>query len=151
MKICLRYLAALAIIFAMTGCISTQYFRERRITTNLDAFNSFSAETQGKVRDGQIDIGFSEMMVYIAWGKADQVFTRTTKQGEATVWAYTGTRIKTESEWVSIPVRVVDRDGHSVIRYRRAWIDRNTEEEYTLARVEFIDGIVSAIEQLSQK
>lgn len=148
MKNRLRPLAVLTIIFSLTGCIDPQSFRNRRIARNQDVFNSFSSDIQAKVRAGQIDIGFSQEMVYIAWGKADLVYTRITKQGEVTVWAYTGTKIRTESHWISIPVRELNKDGHSVIRYRKVWIDKDIKEEYTVARVEFMDGLVSAIEQL---
>ena len=146
-----RFFAVLMIIFTLTSCMDRQFFRERRITRNQEAFDSFSPDTQDKVRAGQIDIGFSQEIVYIAWGKADRIYTRVTSQGKATVWAYTGTSIKTESKWISIPVREVNKDGRSVIRYRRVWIDKDTQEEYTVARIEFIDGFVSAIEQLNQR
>lgn len=149
MKNRLRLLAVLIVIFSLTGCVDSQFFREQRITRNQEAFNSYSPDAQGKVRAGLIDIGFSQEMVYIAWGKANRIYTRVTKQGVATVWAYTGTRIRTESNWINIPVREVNKDGHSVTRYRRVWIDKDTKEEYIVARVEFIDGFVSAIEQLN--
>lgn len=150
MKNLLRFFAVLMIIYSLTGCMGSQYLREQRIARNQEVFNSYSPELQAKILAGQVDIGFDQQMVFISWGKADRIYTRTTKQGSVTVWAYTGTKIRTESHWVSIPVRDVDKDGRSVVRYRRVWIDKDTKEEYTVARIEFMDGLVSAIEQLSE-
>ena len=150
MKNLSRLLVVLLMTFSLAGCIGSEYLREQRITSNQEAFNSYSPEVQTKVRAGQVDIGFNQEMVYLAWGKADRIYTRVTKEGVATVWAYTGTKIRTESHWISIPVREVNKDGKSIIRYRRVWIDRDTKEEYTVARVEFIDGLVTATEQLSR-
>jgi len=149
MNNCLRFLAVLMIVTTLTGCVDSQLFRERRITHNQEAFNSFSPDIQAKIRAGEIDIGFSQTMVYLAWGKADRIYTRITAQGAATVWDYTGTRIKTESSWVSVPVSEINKDGRSVIRYRRVWLDKDSKEEFTVARVEFIGDLVSAIEQLN--
>ncbi|MCB2183049.1 MAG: hypothetical protein KQH63_13525 [Desulfobulbaceae bacterium] len=146
----LNFLVVLVIIFILAGCMSPQYFRERRIASFQDTFDSFSPEIQQKVRQGQIDIGFNQDMVLIAWGRADRTYTRITDDGVAKVWAYTRKRIRTETERMSVPVRESTRSGKTVIRYRSVWIDKDTEEEYTAARVEFIDGMVSAIEQLNQ-
>jgi len=142
------FVTSLLLILILAGCLNPQHFRERRISENQQTFNSFSQDTQAKLRAGQIDIGFSQQMVYIAWGKADRIYSRVTDKGEVTVWAYTSTRLRTESSWISVPVRVINKDGKSVIRYRRIWVDKDRREEYTVARVEFTDGSVSAIEQL---
>jgi len=152
MKKRLRFLAVLAIMITLTGCMNSQFFRERRINSNQEVFNSFSPEIQAKVRAGQVDVGFSEQMVYLAWGKANRIYTRTTSQGTATIWAYTKVRTSAESHWASIPVYLTNRNGQSVIRYRTIWVvDRDNKEEYTIARIEFIDGFVNAVEQLKQR
>ena len=135
---------------ALTGCMSAQYFRDRRIAENPEVFNSFSPEIREKVSLGQIDIGFTEAMVTLAWGPADRIYIRTTDQGEATVWTYSSTRILSQTDRMSVPVRIYDDRGRSSIVYRNVWVNRDRHEEYDVARVEFSQGVVTAIERMDQ-
>lgn len=146
-----RKLLFILLIFSctFTGCMSAQYFRDRRIAENQQMFDSFTPEIRKKISVGQIDIGFTEDMVRIAWGKPDHVFIRTTKNERSTVWIYTGTRFSSQTDRVTVPVTVYDDRGQGSIVYRDAWFDRDREEEYDRARVEFIEGIVTAVEQIS--
>lgn len=141
-------LLLLAAVFALSACMTAQQLRDRRIASSLEIFNSFSTEIQQKIRDGQIELGFSEEMVRLAWGMPDTTYTRTTDQGEATVWTYSKTRTLTQTDLMTIPVWVRDRSGRSSVQYENVWINRDTQEEYTVARVEFTGGIVTALERL---
>jgi hypothetical protein len=132
----------------LTGCMTAQQLRERRIAKNHELFNAFNPDIQEKVRLGQIDIGFSQDMVRLAWGSPDRIYIRTTKDGVATVWTYTRMRTYTQTERMSIPVHIIDRTGKRRIEYSSVWINRDTEEEYAVARVEFTQGVITAIEQL---
>lgn len=138
----------LILICVLAGCVSVQQIREMRIRDNQELFNTFSPAIQEKIRTGQIDIGFNEEMVHMAWGAPDRVYMRTTQQGTATVWSYSIYQPRIRSERMSIPVRYIDRQGRRRTEYQNVWINRDTGEEYTAARVEFMDGNVSAIEQL---
>ena len=111
-------------------------------------FNAFSPDVQEKVRQGIIDLGFSKDMVYLAWGGPDRVYARTAKEGDATVWSYTVVQTRMYTERMSIPVRYYDRKGRSRTEYHNVWVNRDTGEEYAVARVEFIENVVTAIEQL---
>jgi len=133
----------------LAGCVSVQEMRDSRIGVHQALFNSFPAEVQDKVRLGQIDIGFTQEMVRLAWGSPDQVFTRMLKDQEVTIWNYTRTRVYPHSEWMSVPVHYVDGVGQMRTHYRSVWINWDTREEYTVARIEFTQGRVSAIEQLN--
>ncbi|MCK5193790.1 MAG: hypothetical protein KAQ71_08275, partial [Desulfobulbaceae bacterium] len=82
------------------------------------------------------------------WGAPDRVYMRTTQQGTVTVWSYSIFQPRLHRERMSIPVRYFDHKGRRRIEYHNVWINRDTGEEYTAARVEFTDGNVSAIEQL---
>ena len=141
-------LLILAAAFALSACMTAQQFRDRRIASNLEVFNSFSTEIQQKIRAGQIELGFSEEMVRLAWGIPDRIYTRTTDKGEATVWTYSRTRILTQTDRMTIPVQVRDRSGRSSVQYENVWVNRDTREEYTVARVEFTEGTVTALERL---
>lgn len=140
----------IAIVGLITGCMSIQEMRDKRIADNQGVFNSFPPSIQAQVRRGEIDIGFSMDMVRLAWGVPDDVFSRKTSSGVTTVWRYTKTRIYPYSEHMLIPIRYIDSEGRARISYRSVWINRDTREEYTVARIEFSAGSVSAIEQLNQ-
>lgn len=136
------------ISFILSACMTAQQIRDSRIASSQEIFNSFSTEIQQKIRAGQIDLGFSEEMVRLAWGRPDMIYTRTTDQGEATVWTYSRTRTLTQTDRMTIPVRVRDKFGRSSIQYENVWINRDTYEEYAVARVEFTGGTVTALERL---
>ena len=134
----------------LAGCVSAQQVRENRIRDNQDLFNGFDSAIQTNIRAGQIDIGYTEDMVEMAWGFPDRVYMRTTQQGTVKVWSYSLYQPRIHSERMSVPVRYFDRDGRRRIEYHNVWINRDTGEEYAVARVEFKDNLVSAIEQLIQ-
>ena len=138
----------LAIVFALAACMTAQQIRDRRIASSPEIFNSFTPEIQQKIRTGQIELGFSEEMVRLAWGMPDRIYTRTTDKGEATVWTYSKTQILTQTDRMTIPVQVRDKSGRSSVQYENVWINRDTQEEYTVARVEFTRGTVTALERL---
>ena len=100
------------------------------------------------MRLGQIDLGFSQDMVRLAWGSPDRIYIRTTRDKVATVWTYTGMKTYTQTERMSIPVHVTDSTGKRRTEYGSVWVNRDTEEEYAVARVEFTQGVITAIEQL---
>lgn len=137
-----------ATALALSACMTAQQIRDNRIASSQEMFNSFSTEIQQKIRAGQVDLGFSEEMVRLAWGVPDMIYTRTTDQGEATVWTYSKTRTLTQTDRMTIPVRVRDKFGRSSIQYENVWINRDTYEEYAVARVEFTGGTVTALERL---
>lgn len=92
----------------LSGCMSAQYYRDRRISENRDLFNSFSPEIREKISLGRIDIGYNEDMVRIAWGAPDHIYIRTTEKGQSTVWIYSATRLLSRTDRVSVPVPVYD-------------------------------------------
>ncbi|MFH1217158.1 MAG: hypothetical protein V1706_11720 [Pseudomonadota bacterium] len=134
-------------IFTLAACMTVQQVRDRRIAASQQTFDSFSPEIQEKVRDGRIEIGFTEEMVRLAWGSPAQTYVRITEKGEATVWTYSRTTTQTQTDRMTVPVRVYDKSGRSSIQYQNVWINRDTQQEYAVARVEFIQGAVSAIER----
>jgi hypothetical protein len=136
------------LIFLLISCVSAQQIRDARIHDNQEMFNTFTPDIQDKVRLGQIDIGFSQDMVYLAWGGPDRIYMRTTKDGDATVWSYTIIQTRIHTERMSIPVRYYDRAGRRRTEFHSVWVNRDTGEEYAAARVEFIRDEVTAIEQL---
>lgn len=141
-------LLILAVACALSACMTAQQIRDRRIASSPEIFSSFSPEIQQNIRAGQVELGFSEEMVRLAWGLPDRIYTRTTDKGEATVWTYAKTRIRTQTDRMTIPVQVWDKSGRSSVQYENVWVNRDTREEYTVARVEFTEGTVTALERL---
>ena len=144
------FVIVLMAVFILSSCISAQQARDRRIARKPELFSYFPTDIQEKVHLGRIDLGFTQDMVRLAWGNADRIYSRTTEKGMATIWTYTRTRTLSQTDRMSIPVRLTDSNGKSYIQYRNVWINRDTEEEYAVARVEFTEGVVTAIEQLNQ-
>ncbi len=139
-----------ATAFALVACATAQQIRDRRIAASQEIFDSFSPEIQEKIQSGRIELGFTEEMVRLAWGSPAEIYSRATEQGEAVVWTYSRTMIHTETERMTVPVRVYGRSGRSYIDYQDVWINRDTRQEYAVARVEFTAGRVSSVERREQ-
>ncbi|MDH3346613.1 MAG: hypothetical protein OEM02_00735 [Desulfobulbaceae bacterium] len=150
MKICTWCSILLITAFSLAGCFSLQQVRDRRIVNNQLLFNTFSPEVQEKVRQGNIDIGFSEHMVGIAWGSPSRIFNRTTKEGVTIIWEYTRTETFFHPHSMGFPIYMVDRYGKGRTVYHGVWLDHENGVEYVTARVEFSKGVVSAVERLRQ-
>jgi len=73
-----------ALSFVVGGCSTT----DSRIKDNQAAFNAAPAEVQTKIRDGKVEVGFTEEQVLMALGKPDRRYTRTTAAGTTDIWAY---------------------------------------------------------------
>ena len=138
----------LCTLVVLSGCMSAQELRDDRIAENQATFNSYPSDIQAKVQQGHIDVGFTRDMVRLAWGPPDRVFSRTTKAKRSIVWSYTRIRSYPNMDRMSIPVYFIDSNGRRRITYRSVWVNWDTHEEYTVARVEFVKGRISAIEQL---
>lgn len=135
-------------LLVLAGCATVQERRDRRIAENQELFDSFPEEIQTQVRQGSVEVGFTRDMVRLAWGEPDHVFTRITEERRATIWGYT--RIQYYPYWdrMTVPFYFIDANGRRRMSYHSVWINAETQEEYTVARVEFVDGKVAAIERL---
>jgi hypothetical protein len=146
---CLRSFLVFLVVLLLTGCMSAQSLREERIEANQPLFNSFPSPVQKQILLGHIDIGFTTDMVRLAWGVPDQVFRRTTRAKQSVVWSYTQTRRYPHLDRMSVPIYYLDSSGRQQFSYHSVWVNRDTQEQFTVARVEFVRGKVSAIEQLT--
>ncbi|MCW8976430.1 MAG: hypothetical protein OQL10_11980 [Sedimenticola sp.] len=142
-------LSFLLIPLLLTGCMSAQSLRDERIETEQALFDSYPPDIQEQVRLGQIDIGYSKDMVRLAWGPPDQVFRRTTRAKQSVVWSYTQLRSYPRLDRMSVPIYYIDSSGRQQFSYHSVWVNRDTQEQFTVARVEFVQGLVTAIEQLN--
>lgn len=128
----------LALVFLAFGCAHTP---ETRIAKNPELFERLTPEEQESVKAGQVQIGYTPEMVYLALGDPDQKIVRRTKEDELNVWIYQGRFVSTET------VRVRDQFGAFRPVHPTLYLDRTVEHIYTKARVVFEDGRVISIEQ----
>lgn len=75
-------------LLAMTGLAGCASTPEKRIAKEPEVFAAMPAETQAKIRAGQVEVGFTMTQVKLAKGKPDRVGRRTTASGEEEVWTY---------------------------------------------------------------
>ncbi len=146
MKPIIRSCLALLSILAIAGCASP----ESRIKEKPEVFNSFPPDVQSKVRTGQVDIGYSKDMVYIALGKPDREYTRTTAEGTLEVWSYTDAYTTTERQRITGDFRIVDPQGGFRTTHDTVWADVDVSHEYEKLRIEFKNDVVSAIERVNR-
>jgi len=146
-------LALLAAALLLGGGCATP---AARIRSNQELFNSFPPETQTKIREGKIETGYTEDMVYIALGRPARVYSRTKAVGDSgetqttEIWSYTRENWSVES----LP--------HSSSHWRRGragcfyydpgwdWVYVEERVEYEHLRVEFADKRVVAIDTLQE-
>jgi len=77
-----RCWSGLLLAAMLAGCNSI----DSRINENRGTFAKLSPEAQQTIRDGQISIGFTSTMVYMALGKPNEI--NTSADGTETTWTY---------------------------------------------------------------
>jgi hypothetical protein len=144
--IVLTSLAAAGLFFS--GCNTFEKRAEQKSTT----FNALDDTTQQRLKDGNIAVGDTPDMVYIALGVPDTKRQRLTSDGREVVWIY-----KTYYQ---------DYQGSQLVGYRRYFVpagpnryvihyepvrrdiyDEHSEENM---RITFVNGHVSSIEQMQR-
>ena len=141
-----RLCIALMATVILAGCATP----ESRIKEKPEVFNSFPPDVQSKVRTGQVEIGYSKDMVYIALGKPDREYTRTTAESTFEVWSYTDRYTTTERQRITADFRIVDPQGGFRTTHDTVWADVDVPHEYEQLRVEFKDNLVTAVERMNR-
>lgn len=148
MKTPFALLSCLAAL-VLAGCSTVQ----SRIEEKSAVFNALPSETQSRIEQGLVDVGYTQDMVYIAMGKADRVVERSTGAGSETVWVYNSYYQEYQGTQFAGYRRSVYYDNR-IKAYRvfyepvHADIYRDRVEE--VARVVFKDGKVASIEQVKE-
>jgi len=139
-----RWLEGLGVVLlaaVCAGCATPQ----SRIERHPELFSGLPADAQEKIQGGAIDLGFTHDMVYLAFGRPDRVYARTTSGGAREIWAYT--RVTATPSYGARPYPCGRYWGRRCW-WRPAW-PVDSYVEFEAMRVEFTDGRVSAIEKLS--
>ncbi|RXK54677.1 hypothetical protein ESB00_01915 [Oleiharenicola lentus] len=130
----------------LVGCQTV----ERRIQEKPEVFYKLDRETQDKILQGIIDIGYNEDMVYLALGKADEQRERVTENGRTVTWIYNTYYTRYDGrDQVGYHRRVYyDPLLRSYrVHYRPVFADTYREEKEERIRITFQGGRVTEIEQ----
>lgn len=130
----------------LAGCQSV----ERRIQERPEAFYQLDRETQDKILQGIIDLGYTEDMVYLALGEPSEKRQRVTENGRTVTWIYNTYYDRYDgTQMVGYHRRVYyDPLLRSYrIHYRPAFADTYREEKEERIRIVFTDGKATVIEQ----
>lgn len=134
------------LLLALAGCNTI----DNRISEKQDVFNRLDPQTQDKIRQGIVNIGYTEDMVYIALGPPDARHQKVTAKGDETTWIYKTYYEQFEGvEHVGYR-RVVffDPADHVYhIYYEPVSTPVYSEHEEDNIRVTFANGKATAIEQ----
>lgn len=129
----------------LAGCNTV----ERRAQERSYVFNTLDPQTQQRLQAGEIRIGDTFDMVYIALGAPEAKRDRVTAEGTTTVWVYASYRSDYEGRAFAGYRRQVVYDprlgGYRVI-HRPVTYDVYSERRDERFRVTFRDGLVTTIE-----
>jgi hypothetical protein len=141
-----KILSFAGLMLALAGCHTI----DSRISEKQDIFNRLDPQVQAKIRQGIVEVGYTEDMVYIALGAPDARHDKVTGKGDETTWIY-----KTYYEQFEGVAHVgyrrvvffdpVDHVYH--VYYEPVSEPIYSEREEDNIRVTFVDGKVTAIEQ----
>ena len=75
-----------ATLSGFSSCVSSP---QARIDEDPALFKSYSAHQQYLIRKGQIEVGFDQDQVRLAWGNPQRTRQDTSPQGTQLIWEYT--------------------------------------------------------------
>ena len=130
----------------VAGCQSV----DDRIKQKPEVFASVDKATQDKIKQGIIDIGYTEDMVYLALGVPDQKRESITAAGRSVVWVYNTYYQRYDgTAFVGYERRVYYDPLLKTYRlyYHPAYADTYHDEKEERIRVVFKDGKAAVIEQ----
>jgi outer membrane protein assembly factor BamE (lipoprotein component of BamABCDE complex) len=137
---------ALTALFTLTACQSV----ETRIKEKPDVFAGLDVATQDKIKQGIIDLGYTQDMVYLALGEPDQKKESVSATGETVTWIYNSYYERYEGTHHAGYHRQVYFDPYLRtyrLHYRPVLVDSYSSEKEERIRVVFKDGKAAVIEQ----
>ena len=130
-------------LLLLAGCATP----ERRIEQNRELFDSLPVADQARIRGGQITLGYTPDMVRIALGDPQRRLVRRSAGAETDVWLYLDTVRRYERQRADIDGLLVSGPGGMRSIGGSAWVNVLQEREFIRRRVEFLNGLVTAIEE----
>ncbi|HSY53749.1 MAG TPA: hypothetical protein VK785_04840 [Opitutaceae bacterium] len=135
------------LLAAMAGCNSIG----SRIREKQAVFNGLDPQTQAKIRQGVVAIGYTPDMVYIALGPPGAQRPGFTPNGDETIWIYKTYYRKYEGMvFAGYQYMVInDPSGHGgQISLQPVSAPVYSQHEQDKLRIHFVNGRVSAIDKL---
>lgn len=143
-------LATLGLLLFSAGCQTV----DTRIKEKPAVFASVDKETQDKIRQGVIGLGYTEDMVYLALGQPDQKRETVTAAARTLVWIYNTYTTRYDGSYAMGGYYYRRPYYYPYPYYYRPYsyyypiyADSYTEKEERI-RVTFNDGKVTAIDQV---
>jgi hypothetical protein len=130
----------------LAGCQSV----DDRIKEKPEVFANVDPATQDKIKQGIIDLGYTEDMVYLALGKPNQKSESLTAAGKSSTWVYNAYYEHYNGTYHAGYVRSVYYDPYLKtyrVYYRPVYADSYVQEKEELIRVVFVNGKVTSLEQ----
>lgn len=139
-------LTVLAVVLGLTGCSTF----EKRAEQKSEVYALLDAETQGKLKQGLVEIGYSPDMVYIALGTPDQRNETVTAKGRQEIWIYNSYYTEYRGTDHLGYRRYVDYNPVTkkyFVHYEPVRVDVYRDRIEERIRITFADGKVTMIEQ----
>jgi hypothetical protein len=130
----------------LAGCQTV----ESRIKEKPEVFASVDKATQDKIKQGIIDLGYTEDMVYLALGAPDQKRESISADGRRVTWIYNAYYTRYDGTAMVGYYRRVYYDPFLRtyrLYYHPAFADTYRDEVEERIRIVFKDGKVAVIEQ----
>lgn len=138
------------VAFGLGGCNTFQ----SRASEKAQVYQALPPETQQRLQRGQISIGDSQDMVYIALGYPDEVREVTSPQGTQTVWIYRTYWQQYEGTawmgWHRVIVPLRNGRGYAII-HEPVTTDVYRTHVDEVIRVTFNHGVVASVEQRKRR
>lgn len=140
----LALLTCVAVLLANAGCSTMN----GRIKEHEAMFRTLEPATQQRLREQRVEIGDTADMVYIALGRPTSRTERKSKDGTTMVWTYSvrGTEYAGTAVGHRRAVVIDPRTGRRMLIVQPVVANVYQETEEDLIRVEFKEGLVSAVE-----
>lgn len=139
-------LLGLLAVFFVAGCETV----DTRIAQNPALFAKLDEASQAKIKQGIVDLGFTEDMVLLALGAPDQKRETRSAAGSETVWIYSTYYERYDGTRFAGYQRRIYYDQHVNtyrVYYQPVFAETFRPESEERIRVTFRDGKVAVIEQ----
>jgi len=136
--------------FLLSGCDTFN----RRAQEKASTFERLSPDEREKLKRGEIEIGNSPDMVYIALGRPDAKRESSTAHGHEMVWTYNTYHREYEGDVHTGFRRYVvwnPQIRRYVVFYEPVYAEVYSDHQEENIRVKFVDGKVTEIEQPKPK
>jgi len=146
MKYCFFASLSFVALAFLTACQTV----DDRIKEKPEVFANVDTATQDKIKQGIIDIGYSEDMVYLALGKPDQKRESANAKGRTVTWIYNTYYQRYDGTHFAGYTRRVYFDPYLKayrVYYQPVYAEVYHDEKEERIRIVFKDGKASVIEQ----